>query len=193
MDKAIDADTDHSSCHLDLSVVLHVYANRTCPTRNASKKKVHMAKKHIALTEFVSKPCFNMDTSNKIRVVPQSTFRITRTDSGGVRDPSDPKHYPALGGTEGAVGTAASQRTLSTQGSFKDTLVSAEMPKLRIGTEGSFGAAPSSEQQRTASPKIPANRGDQRDELVQGGLGGAADVGSPTPSQQVSEICDKLS
>ena len=127
----------------------------------------------------------NMDTSNKIRVVPQSTFRITRTDSGGVRDPSDPKHYPALGGTEGAVGTAASKRTLPKLESFRDTLVSPiEMPKLRIGTEGSFGASPPTDV--TASPTIPANRGEPKDEPVQGGVGGAGDVGSPTPGQQVS-------
>jgi len=48
---------------------------------------------------------------------------MTRTYSGGVRDPSDPKHYPTLVGTEGAVGASAAKRTLSTPGSFKETLL----------------------------------------------------------------------
>ena len=157
----------------------------------------------MPLTELVYKPCFNMDTSNKIRVVDQDTLRMKRTDSGGVREPSDPKHYPTLGGNEGVVDTSDSQRTLSTLGSFKETLVSRpDIPKLQIGTEGSSGASPSSsptELQRTSlrtadrtdarattSPKIPANRFVQGDEPVQGGVGGAGDVGSSTPSQQVS-------
>ena len=161
-----------------------------------------MAKKHLLpLTAFVFKPCFNMDTSNKIRVVEQDTLRMKRTDSGGVREPSDPKHYPTLGGVEGAVGN--SQRTLLTLGSFKETLVSRpDILKPQIGNEGSSGASPSSSSSelqrtslrtanrtdagRTVSPKIPANRSVQGDEPVQGGAGGAGDVGSSTPSQQVS-------
>ena len=140
-----------------------------------------------------------MDTSNKIRVVDQDTSRMKRTDSGGVREPADPKHYPTLGGIEGAGGTT--QRTLSSLGSFKETLVSRlDILNLQIRTEGSSGASPSSspiELQRTSlrtadrtdarattSPKIPANRQVQGGEPVQGGVAG--DVGSSTPSQQVS-------
>ncbi len=103
-----------------------------------------MAKKHLAPSQtssLMSQPCFNMDTFNKIRVVDGDTFRMTRTESGGVRDPSDPKHYPTLGGTEGAVGAAASKRTLSTPGSFKKTLlVRHDNPKPRIGTQFAPGA-----------------------------------------------------
>ncbi|KAA6420483.1 MAG: hypothetical protein FRX49_09644 [Trebouxia sp. A1-2] len=86
-----------------------------------------------------------MDTSNKIRVVEQDTLRLKRTDSGGVREPSDPKHYPTLGGIEGAVAPATTPRTLSTLGSFKDILLSRpDIPKLQIGTEGLSGASSSS-------------------------------------------------
>lgn len=146
-----------------------------------------------------------MDISNKIRVVEQDTLGMKRTDSGGVREPADPKHYPTLGGIEGAVGISNSQRTFSSLGSFKDTLVSRpDVPKLQIGTEGSSGASSSSsatEPQRTrkadrtgahatASPKIQANRSVQGDEAVLGGFGEAEDDGLPTPSQQVSWICD---
>ena len=144
-----------------------------------------------------------MDTSNKIRVVEQDTLRLKRTDSGGVREPSDPKHYPTLGGIEGAVAPATTPRTLSTLGSFKDILLSRpDIPKLQIGTEGLSGASSSSsptEVQRTslrtadrtdahatASPKIPANRSVQGGEPFQGGVGGAGGVGSSTSSQQVS-------
>ena len=44
----------------------------------------------LPLKDFVSQPCFSMDTSNKIRVVDRDTFRMTRTYPGGVRDPSGP-------------------------------------------------------------------------------------------------------
>ena len=128
-------------------------ARALCKT--PAKKRFIWQRTTLPLTDFVSKPCFNMDTSNKIRVVDKDTFRMTRTYSGGVRDPSDPKHYPKLGGTEGAVGASASNRTLSTPGSFKETLlVRHDHPKLRIGTQLLPGASPSispTELQRTSS------------------------------------------
>ncbi len=148
-----------------------------------------------------------MDTSNKIRVVDQDPLRIKRIDSGGVRDPSDPKHYPKLGGIEGAVSPASSPRTLSTYGSFKGNLMSPPaIPKLQTGadTEGSPAASPSydapspTELQRTrttadqtdalatGSPRIAAGRYVQGDETGQGGVGVAGYVGSSAPSQQVS-------
>jgi hypothetical protein len=160
----------------------------------------------VPLTAFVFKPSFNMDTSNKIRVVDQDPLSLKRTHSGGVRDPSDPKHYPTLDGTEGAVGTSTSQRTLSKFGSFKDALVARpDMAKVHIGREGSAGASPSSSPgdllrtRRTgdladalgiASPKVAARRPVQGDEPVLGGVGGAGEVGWSTLSQQVSWICD---
>jgi len=114
-------------------------ARALCKT--PAKKRFIWQRSTLPLTDFVSQPCFNMDTSNKIRVVDRDTFRMTRTYSGGVRDPSDPKHYPTLVGTEGAVGAAASKRTLSTPGSFKETLlVRHDNPKLRIGTQFPPGA-----------------------------------------------------
>ncbi|DBB02047.1 hypothetical protein WJX77_010344 [Trebouxia sp. C0004] len=148
-----------------------------------------------------------MDTSNKIRVVEQDTLRMKRRESGGVREPSDPKHYPTIGGIEGAVGTSNSQRTFSPLGSFKETLVSRpDIPKLQIGTAGSSGTSPSfspTELQKTSlgtadmtgahattSPKITANRSVQGDGPVQGGVGGAGSVGSSTPSQQAGTRLD---
>ena len=66
-----------------------------------------------------------MDTSIKVRVVDQDPRLMKRTNSGGVRDPSNPKHYPSLGGTEGAVSKAGPvERRLSPLGSFKDSLMS---------------------------------------------------------------------
>ena len=146
-----------------------------------------------------------MDTSNKIRVVDQDALRMKGTDSGGVREPADPKHYPTFGGSEGAVGTSNSQRTLSTLGSFKDILVARpDIPKVQVGTEGASPAASPTELQRPnlrtanrtgasaiASPKILASRSVQVHEPVQGGVGGAGEVySSTTPSQQVSYVCD---
>ncbi|KAL0052832.1 hypothetical protein WJX82_008384 [Trebouxia sp. C0006] len=114
-----------------------------------------------------------MDTSNKIRVVDRDTFQMTRTYSGGVRDPSDPKHYPTLVGTEGTVGAAASKRTLSTPGSFKETLL---RTRLRTADRADEPAA--------ASQTIPAHRSVEGDEPVQGGVGGLEVLRLSTPSQQ---------
>ena len=145
-----------------------------------------------------------MDTSNKIRVVDQDALRMKGTDSGGVREPADPKHYPTFGGSEGAVGTSNSQ-SLSTLGSFKDILVARpDIPKVQVGTEGVSPAASPIELQRPSlrtanrtgasaivSPKILASRCVQVHEPVQGGVGGAGEVySSTTPCQQVSYVCD---
>lgn len=161
-----------------------------------------MAKRHRPLTAFVFKPFFIMDTSNKIRVVDQDPCSLKRTHSGGVRDPSDPKHYPKLDGTEGAMGTPTSQRTLSKFGSFKHALVARpDMAKVLIGRDGSAGASPLSSPgsllrtRRTddmadalaiASPKIAAKRSFQEVEPARGGVGGAGEVGWSSRSQQVS-------
>ena len=177
-----------------------MYAERTCLVRNASKTEVHKVK---IVTELVYKRCFNMDAFNKIRVVDQDSRRMNKTHSGGVREPSDPKHYPTLGGIEGAVGTSTPQRTLPKLGSFKETLMSRpDIHKVQIGREDASEASPSSspiELQRTrrtadttdapapASPKIAAGRFFQGDESAsQAGDGGAGYVGSVTSSQQVS-------
>lgn len=163
-----------------------------------------MAKKHRPLTAFVFKPFFIMDTSNKIRVVDQDPCSLKRTHSGGVRDPSDPMHYPTLklDGSEGAVGSSNLQRTLSPLGSFKDALVAPSgMAKVQTGREGSAGASPSSspgdllrtratgdmtDALATASPKIAARRPVQEVEPARGGVGGAGQVGWSSRSQQVS-------
>ncbi len=176
-------------------------ARALCKT--PAKKRFIWQRSTLPLTDFVSQPCFNMDTSNKIRVVDRDTFQMTRTYSGGVRDPSDPKHYPTLVGTEGTVGAAASKRTLSTPGSFKETLlVRHDHPKLRIGTLPGASISPSvssTDLQRTrlrtadradepaaASQTIPAHRSVEGDEPVQGGVGGLEVLRLSTPSQQVS-------
>ena len=159
----------------------------------------------IPVTAFISKPSFSMDTSNKIRVVDQDPFK--RIDSGGVRDPSDPKHYPKLGGIEGAVGPASSPRTLSTHGSFKDSLMSRPaIPDFQTGAgmqdspaaSPPYDASSPTELQRTrttadqtdalatSSPRIAASRYGQADAPGQGGVGGAEYGGSSAPSQQVS-------
>ncbi len=175
--------------------------------KTPAKKRCIRQRSTLPLTASVFKPSFSMDTSNKIRVVDQDPLRIKRIDSGGVRDPSDPKHYPKLGGIEGAVGPASSPTTLSTVGSFKETLMSRPAipdPQTGAGMEGSpaaslsYDASSPTELQRTrttadktdalatGSPRIAASRYVQGDELAQGGVGGGGYVGSSAPSQQVS-------
>jgi len=180
-------------------------ARALCKT--PAKRRFIWQRSTLPVTAFISEPSFSMDTSNKIRVVDQDPLRLKRIDSGGVRDPSDPKHYPKLGGIEGAVSPASSPRTLSTHGSFKETLMSRPaIPDLQTGAgmEGSPAASPSydasspTELQRTrttadktdslatGSPRIAASRYVQGDETGQGGVSGAGYVGSSAPSQQVS-------
>ncbi len=180
-------------------------ARALCKT--PAKRRFIWQRSTLPVIGFVSKPSFSMDTSNKIRVVDQDPLRIKRIDSGGVRDPSDPKHYPKLGGIEGAVSPASSPRTLSTYGSFKDTLMSPPaVPDLLngAGKQGSPAASPSyaapsstglqrtrttadeTDALATGSPRIAASRHVQGDETGQGGVGGAGYVGSSAPSQQVS-------
>ncbi len=175
-------------------------ARALCKT--PAKQRFIWQRSTVPLTAFVFKPSFVMDTSNKIRVVDQDPMSLKRTHSGGVRDPSDPKHYPTLVGTEGAVDTSTAQRTLSKLGSFRDILVARhDNLKVQIGREGLAGdASPSSSpgdllrtrntgdvaDAHAASPKIAAKRPIQGDEPVQGGVGGAGEVGWSTRSQQVS-------
>ena len=83
-----------------------------------------------------------MDTSNKIRVTDQHERQMEKTNSGGVRDPSDPKHYPPLGGIEGAVSPVGpAERRLSPLGSFKDSLMSLPaIDKIQVESDGSSGS-----------------------------------------------------
>ena len=142
-----------------------------------------------------------MDTSNKIRVVEQNERSMKRTDSGGVRDPSDPKHYPPLGGTEGAVVQAASpQRRLSSITSFKDSLLSMPAPdNCQVASDGSSGSMASLTGPRSAkadnaifpassSPRILAER--PTPSLI--GAGTADPDLITGPSQQVSQIFDTI-
>ena len=81
-----------------------------------------------------------MDTSNNVRDVNDDVRLGKRTRSGGVRDSSDLKHYPSLGGNEGAVGNTSKDshptRRLSNLASVKESLLAT--PSLKMGdTEGS--------------------------------------------------------
>ena len=152
-------------------------------------------------------PKISIDTSNKFRVMDQDERQMKRTNSGGVRDPSDPKLYPSLGGTEGAVSPVGpAERRLSPLGSFKESLVSLPaIDKIQVESAGSSGSKASltslpgvgkqrlakSDQATTAassSPKIMAERlAPARDDA------GTAEPDLLTgPSQQVSQIFDAI-
>ena len=129
---------------------------------------------------------------------------MKRTDSWGVRDPSDPKHYPSLGGTEGAtVKPAASERRMSSLASFKDSLLS--LPAVDnfkddfLASSGSMASLGGTEGPRSAkadnavvtassSPRILAER--PASSLV--GAGTAEPDLITGPSQQVSQIFDTI-
>ena len=134
-----------------------------------------------------------MDTSNKLRVVDDDVRVVKRTDSGGVQDPSDLKHYPSLGSREAAMSKdLPAQRRLSHFNSFKDSLLAEPaLNKLQdkvdtagsststAGVEGQRSAKPDNASLATSSPRILAQRsGTAEPDLLAG------------PSQQVSWIFD---
>ena len=112
-----------------------------------------------------------MNTLNKVHVVERNPHSPERTSSGGVREPSDPAHYPKLGASKDAItNVAQSGRRLSrTTSSFKEKVLleqESSLTKLEVGTEG-----PATNEEQSASspsmapPKIAAGRTVQRDEV----------------------------
>ena len=142
-----------------------------------------------------------MDTSNKIRVTGRVVRDIKRTGSSGVRDPSDLKHFPTLGGTEGAMVKAATpERRLPSLLSFKESLLSSpSLDEVRVDFDRSMASLAGTEGPRLAtldnvfapassSPRILAERlapslagaGTAEPDLITG------------PSLQVSQIFDTI-
>ena len=101
-----------------------------------------------------------MFTDNKVHVVDRGDADLARTLSGGVNEPSDPKHFPALGNS------VASPRAMSRlQGSFKDRLLkegrddsSNSGQSEAVGTEATSKLAMEADYTRNASPRISAGR-----------------------------------
>ena len=139
-----------------------------------------------------------MDTSNKIRVTGRVVRDIKRTGSSGVRDPSDLKHFPTLGGTEGAMVKAATpERRLPSVRSFKESLLSLpSLDDVRVDFDGSMASLAGSTLAKpdnafapaSSSPRILAER------LAPSVVGaGTAEPDLITgPSQQVSQILDTI-
>ena len=120
-----------------------------------------------------------MNTSNKVHVANSNTRSVKGTSSGGVREPSNPAHYPQLGASSSNI-VLSDGRLPWTTSSSKD--------KLLVGSQR--GAA--NEEQRasspsTASPRITAGRTVQRDE-AQGTseMGDIDQLQLPVGNQQVS-------
>ena len=148
-----------------------------------------------------------MDTSNKIRVTDQDERQMKKTNSGGVRDPSDPKHYPPLGGIEGAVSPVGpAERRLSPLGSFKDSLMSLPaIDKIQVESDGSSGSKatmtslPGIGKQRLAMPDQATTFGSSSPKIMAERLAPARDNAGTAepdlltgPSQQVSQIFDAI-
>ena len=144
-----------------------------------------------------------MDTSNKIRVTGRDVRDIKRTGSSGVRDPSDLKHFPTLGGTEGAMVKAATpERRLPSLLSFKESLLSSpSLDEVRVDFDGSMASMAGTETKgprlampdnalapASSSPRILAER--LAPSIV--GAGTAEPDLITGPKQQVSQIFDTI-
>ena len=80
-----------------------------------------------------------MNTAVKVSVAERGERSVERTLSGGVKDVSDPSHFPALGSNSTGGGAGPVVRRLSRMSSsFKDTLNS-DKPTLSVRTEESAG------------------------------------------------------
>lgn len=101
----------------------------------------------------------SMFTNNKVHVAERDDASLAKTLSGGVHEPSDPKHFPVL------ANSAASPRAMSRlQGSFKDTLLTARADEG--GSSGQSGESRTeaargttkADATRNTSPRISAGR-----------------------------------
>lgn len=105
-----------------------------------------------------------MDTTKKIQVVDRDERLVVRTMSGGVAEPLDPAHYPALQ-------NKGSPRVMSRlSGSFKETLLADEpaddaearahdlSPSIAAAGLGTSGNGTNSTSAVSVSPRIAARR-----------------------------------
>lgn len=96
-----------------------------------------------------------MYTANKINVADRDDASLVKTKSGGVSEPSDPRHFPELGNS------ATSPRAMSRLRSFKEKLLTDCGNESGIsghsGTGGSEAAKVDKASEDT-SPKIAAGR-----------------------------------
>ena len=105
-----------------------------------------------------------MDTTNKVQVLDRDERSIKRTISGGVAEPMNPAHYPALA-------TKSTPHAMSRfSGSFKELLLSDDAADNAEAKAHDLGLSPSIASLRTtgsgmnntgasnASPKIAAGR-----------------------------------
>lgn len=144
----------------------------------------------------------SMYTSKKVHLG-EKPMSLERTNSGGVRDPADPNHFPTLGGSKDAVGNAsnpiqAERRLSRMSGSFKDTVLmekQSSLSKLQVGTEGSTSTAELRRARAPERPELAANSSPRiaAERAVQGAdanIESATRIEagrSPSSSQQVSK------
>ena len=108
-----------------------------------------------------------MYTANKINVADLDDASLVKTMSGGVSEPSDPRHFPELGNS------ASSPRAMSRlRDSFKEKLLTESGDESgnsgHAGASGSEAAKVDKAAENT-SPKIAAGR-DSSGEAVNNGL-----------------------
>ena len=114
-----------------------------------------------------------MNTSVKVSVADRTERSYKRTTSGGVKDPADPEHYPALGSTaaNAAPNNIAARHLSRLPSSFKESLNSNKLPMVVRTEDDSIDAANSSKldgvdkgsqvqplESPSRSPKISAQR-----------------------------------
>lgn len=108
-----------------------------------------------------------MYTANKISVADRDDASLVKTLSGGVSEPSDPRHFPELGNS------ATSPRAMSRlRDSFKEKLLTEGGGESgNTGHPGASGseAAKVDKASEDTSPKIAAGR-DSSEEAVNSGL-----------------------
>ena len=125
-----------------------------------------------------------MYTDNKVHVAERDDAALAKTLSGGVDEPSDPKHFPVLGNSP------TSPRAMSRlHGSFKDRLLTASADVSgysgqtdESGTEAAR-ATSKADYTRSASPRISAGR-----DFTQGVMGGASSEASDGGAGERQEV-----
>lgn len=126
----------------------------------------------------------SMYTDNKVHVAERDDAALAKTLSGGVDEPSDPKHFPVLGNSP------TSPRAMSRlHGSFKDRLLTASADVSgysgqtdESGTEAAR-ATSKADYTRSASPRISAGR-----DFTQGVMGGASSEASDGGAGERQEV-----
>ena len=128
-----------------------------------------------------------MFTDNKVHEAERDYASLAKSPSGGVDEPSDPKHFPVL------ASSVTSPRALSRlQGSFKDKLLAESADESESSGQSSEGrteaasATIKADYTRSASPRISAGR--DCPQVVVGAASGEASEWGAKEKQEVGQI-----